>query len=543
VEDRLTPSFNPVTSLPAGLAAQNPQATVVGDVNNDGHLDLVMAFNSTSVAYVSVLLGNTDGTFQEVQVDTDIDPISVAVGDFDSDGKLDLVVFGEIYVIDPFDDTGGHYEVRTEMLLGNGDGTFQNPYPLDIAEPVTVGDFNNDGALDLGVVSYQGFNLREVTVLLGNGYGSFSDPITSATGQAGDSGYGVATDINGDGNLDVVLDGWSMLGDGLGHLSFAGAPVFSDYTSVAFGDVNGDGKIDVVKAHASNNTVSVELANGLGGFAPAQNFAVVGPGSVVLGDFNGDGWLDVATASSNGGNSSLLTNDGNWPPPPPPPVPSITIHDSTVTEGNAGARAATFTVTLSAASTQPINVAYATGDGTATAGSDYQTASGTLTFAPGETSKTVSVLVKGDRLAEPNETFNVNLSGATNATIADAQGLGTILDDEPRISITDVSKQEGKKGQTTQFTFTVTLSAVYDQPVTVSFRTTDGTAKTSDNDYVAQTGTITFKPGETTKTITIIVNGDGKKEADEYFYLDLFGNSTNSLLTKSRGIGTIQNDD
>lgn len=71
----------------------------------------------------------------------------------------------------------------------------------------------------------------------------------------------------------------------------------------------------------------------------------------------------------------------------------------------------------------------------------------------------------------------------------------------------------------------------------------DGTAKSSDSDYIAKTGTLTFLPGETTKTITIEVEGDSKKEADEYFYLDLFGNSSNSLITKNRGIGTILNDD
>ena len=77
----------------------------------------------------------------------------------------------------------------------------------------------------------------------------------------------------------------------------------------------------------------------------------------------------------------------------------------------------------------------------------------------------------------------------------------------------------------------------------MSFRTVDGTATTGDGDYVAKTGTLTFAPGETTKTITIVVNGDSKKEADETFYLDLFGNSSNSLFTKNRGLGTILNDD
>ena len=77
----------------------------------------------------------------------------------------------------------------------------------------------------------------------------------------------------------------------------------------------------------------------------------------------------------------------------------------------------------------------------------------------------------------------------------------------------------------------------------MSYGTVDGTATTSDGDYVANSGTLTFAPGETTKTITIEVKGDNKREADEYFYLDLFGNSSNSLFTKNRGLGTILNDD
>jgi hypothetical protein len=93
------------------------------------------------------------------------------------------------------------------------------------------------------------------------------------------------------------------------------------------------------------------------------------------------------------------------------------------------------------------------------------------------------------------------------------------------------------------FVFTVTLSGAYDQPVTVSFLTVNGTATTGDNDYVAKAGTLTFAPGETTKTITIEVKCDNKREADETFYLDLSGNSGNSLFTKKRGIGTILNDD
>jgi hypothetical protein len=212
-------------------------------------------------------------------------------------------------------------------------------------------------------------------------------------------------------------------------------------------------------------------------------------------------------------------------------------------EGNTGQTPFAFTFTLSSTYDASVTVGWATAAGSATGGSDYQAASGTLTFAPKETSKTVTVLVNGDRLPEENETFVVNLSSPTNATIADGQGSGTILDDEPRISIGDVTRYEGKKGQTTLFSFTVTLSAAYDQAVTMSYQTVNGTATTGDGDYVAKTGTLTLAPGETTKTITIEVKGDSKREPNETFYLDLFGNSGNSLFTKNWGVGTILDDD
>jgi large repetitive protein len=245
----------------------------------------------------------------------------------------------------------------------------------------------------------------------------------------------------------------------------------------------------------------------------------------------------VGTSVSDRTGVGTIVNDDTYV------TPGISIGDATVTEGNAGTAYATLTVTLTSAAAMDVTVQYVTADGSAAAGSDYVAASGTLTFAAGETSRTVTVLVYGDRLGEPNETFFVNLSSPTNATIGDGQALGIIVDDEPRISISDVTKSEGKKGKTTLFTFTVTLSAAYDQAVTMSFATVNGTATTGDSDYIAKTGTLTFAPGETTKTITIEVKGDSKKEANETFYLDLFGNSSNSLFTKNRGIGMILNDD
>jgi probable HAF family extracellular repeat protein len=121
-----------------------------------------------------------------------------------------------------------------------------------------------------------------------------------------------------------------------------------------------------------------------------------------------------------------------------------------------------------------------------------------------------------------------------------SQGVGIILDNEPRISISSMSKKEGT-GKAL-FVFTVPLSAGYDQAVRFQLATADGTA-TAGNDYVAQSGTLTSAPGETTKTIATEAKGDCTREAGETVYLDRFGLSTNALFTKNRGIGTILNDD
>jgi hypothetical protein len=132
--------------------------------------------------------------------------------------------------------------------------------------------------------------------------------------------------------------------------------------------------------------------------------------------------------------------------------------------------------------------------------------------------------------------------GFNNVAILLNDGNWAVQPAPPRVTISDVAKAEGKNKSSTSFTFTVSLSNAYDQPVTVSYRTASGTA-TASSDYTSKTGTITFAPGQTTMTITIVVKGDSKRESNETFYLDLFGLSSNALFTKNRGIGTILNDD
>jgi hypothetical protein len=227
-------------------------------------------------------------------------------------------------------------------------------------------------------------------------------------------------------------------------------------------------------------------------------------------------------------------------------APTLSINDVSQAEGNAGTTPFTFTVTLSAPSGQAVTVDYATVDGTATAGSDYTAIPPTtLTFAPGETTKQVTVNVTGDTVVEPNETFFVNLANAVNATIADNQGQGTIVNDDVQpgqLSINDVRVTEGNSGTTTA-TFTVTLvSGGSPNPTTVNYATANGTA-TAGSDYVATSGTLTFAPGETTKTITVTINGDTLKEANEFFFVNLSSASSNAVIADGQGVGIIIDDD
>jgi Calx-beta domain len=153
-------------------------------------------------------------------------------------------------------------------------------------------------------------------------------------------------------------------------------------------------------------------------------------------------------------------------------TPSLSIADASVTEGNAGTTTANFAVTLSAVASGTVTVSYATANGTATAGSDYVATSGTLTFAAGTITKTIPVTVNGDTTGEPNETFLVNLSAPSGATLADSQATGTIVNDDtvPTLSMGSMSMSEGNSG-TKAATLAVTLSAPSASPVTVTYAT------------------------------------------------------------------------
>lgn len=244
--------------------------------------------------------------------------------------------------------------------------------------------------------------------------------------------------------------------------------------------------------------------------------------------------------------SAVAVVEGVVAPPPPVELPTIGVGDVSVTEGNSGTKTLTFTVKLSAAATTGVSVLYATQDGTAkTSDNDYAAKSGTLTFAAGETIKTVSVTIKGDAKYEIDESLKLLLSSATGATIGDGFAVGTIKNDDatpkpPKLSVGGFTTTEGHTG-TRAFTFKVTLDKSSTGPITVKYGTLDDSAKAG-SDYTAVTGTLTFAAGETSKTVTVYVKGDKTKEGDEKFYLTLTS-PTNATIAVGKGTGLIKNDD
>ncbi|MGI9106042.1 MAG: Calx-beta domain-containing protein, partial [Pyrinomonadaceae bacterium] len=229
-------------------------------------------------------------------------------------------------------------------------------------------------------------------------------------------------------------------------------------------------------------------------------------------------------------------------------LPALSISDASVIEGEGGGTTnAVFNVNLSATSTQTITVNFATRNNSATAPADYTATSGTLTFAPGERSKTITVPVAADCVAEGTESFFVELTNPVNATISDGFAIGTIQTDDNRsLSIADLSFVEGEGGGTTNAVFTVTLNAINPisaecGPVTVNFATRNNSA-TAPADYTATSGTLTFNVGETTQTITVPVAADCIAEGTESFFVEL-SSAANATISDGFAIGTIQTDD
>lgn len=245
--------------------------------------------------------------------------------------------------------------------------------------------------------------------------------------------------------------------------------------------------------------------------------------SVTLSSPTGGAVLGTATATGTiNDNDTALAN--------------LAIGNASVTEGGAFA----FTVTRSGTTTNAVSASYVTASGTATSGSDFTAGSGTVSFAANQTTATISVPTIDDTAIESAETMTVVLSSPSGgAAITTATGTGTIYDNDSTsptyIAISDANGLEGFVLQ-----FIVTRSGDTTGTTSVNFATANGTAGTAD--YVATSGTVTFAPGETSKTISVTSNSDARVENDEVFYVNLSGATGGATVTDSQGAGTLYDD-
>ena len=287
-----------------GVRVEDPSLPAVGDFNGDGIPDI--AFQDR--ASVLVFLGNGDGTFGFVQFYATGPRFQngTMVGDFNPDGILDLVTVNANGTL--------------TMLTGNGDGTFfmSLRFPTGLTPAAAAAaDFNGDGIPDL-VVSNSDINAKSVSVLLGNGDGTFQPKTDFSVGN--NQAFDLATgDFNGDGRPDVAVVNQTtvtiMLNDGSGSLAPAGTlTVGNSPVAVAVADFNGDGNADLAVTNSSTNTVSIFLGNGDGSFSAKRDFPTSPtPGKLVVADFNGDGIMDLAVTggATAGSRINILLGNGD----------------------------------------------------------------------------------------------------------------------------------------------------------------------------------------------------------------------------------------
>jgi len=346
-----------------------PTLLAAADVNGDGKVDLITCNSTYNSATITVLVSNGDGTFKQVDSPAPTFASGLAMGDFNHDGKIDALIAVN----------SGLY-----LSLGNGDGTFQNPVsianaPQQYGQTVVAGDFNHDGKLDIA--------LSGIWVMLGNGDGTFQNPVMSFAA----STPAAVADINGDGEPDLVTATNSgsvavLLGNGDGSFmdvrSVAlASSVYSASTGVA-ADFNGDGRLDLAVAEQNypNGQISVELGKGNGTFGQpivsALTTTATSPNLMLAADFNGDGKTDLAVLDDYGNGFQVLLSRGNGSFEAPVDTPlSYSVLSIATGDFNKDGKA-DLAVTTNYNNSPSMSVYLGNGDGTFTAGGQYLVYSG-----------------------------------------------------------------------------------------------------------------------------------------------------------------------
>lgn len=275
-------TFVPGTNV---LGTTGMIVAAVADFNGDGKPDVLESGTGLSLV-MQVLLGKGDGTFQTSATTTGSEyAYGFVAADVNGDGEADVVLLSNTIS-----------NSTLFIYLGNGDGTFKPPVSYNLGSTVgwvvSLTDFNGDNRIDIAV-SVTGQEM----VFLGNGDGTFQSPLVSAG--ASSTSDATAGDFDGDGKLDLALDGVILLGNGDGTFQ---APLSSTGAFAAAGDFNGDGKLDLT------GDGQIYLGAGDGTFSTSHAYLMESYSNAVVADFNGDGKLDIAT-----GNMVLLGNgDGTF---------------------------------------------------------------------------------------------------------------------------------------------------------------------------------------------------------------------------------------
>jgi Ca2+-binding RTX toxin-like protein len=539
-----------------------------GDFNGDGKPDVAaMDIGSNNI---SIFFGNGDGTFNfGPKINLGVVPYDFSTGDFNGDSKLDLGITN-------------FSSKDFSVLLGDGKGSFSPATNFDLsssASNVYWGDFNGDDKFDLVTLNTDSNN---ISLLLADGKGGYGKPTNFSVGTLPKSF--VVKDLNGDGKLDVVTANQNsnnisiLLGDGKG--SFGKATNFDvgkSPTSIAVGDINKDGKLDLVTANRGSDNLSILFGDGKGSFGSTTSaYGGVNPSSVNLADFNADSKPDLMVSDDI--STFILWGDGTGGFKTYDEVPytglnpqivdlnadnqadivgntlgnvrvllnnpeansavsyAITVNVSSGVEGNTGFKRPTFTVTRSGSLAFSSSVNYDI-TGTAVNGSDYKNIGGTseakdvkgnIKFLPGETSKTLTMDVLGDKLVGGNEEIIVTLSNpiapGPNPKITTATAKYTIISDDtptptPIPAGITVSPTTGltttEAGGTD--TFTVKLNSKPTANVSIglsSSNTVEGTISPS---------SVTFTPDNWNQAQKITVKGVDDKVAD--------GNKSYTIIT------------
>jgi cysteine-rich repeat protein len=522
---------------------------VIGDYNGDGKSDVF--WRNASTGANTIWRSGSNATTQAVKGVTSLSWEVVGRGDFNGDGKADVFWRNR--------STGAN----TIWKSANADTpqAVTGVTNLDW-KVVGIGDFDGDGKSD---VFWRNLGTGADTIWKS---GNSATRLATA-GVTSQSWHVVGVgDFNGDGKSDVF---WRNTSTGANTIWKSGnnatqQPVAGvtnqSWKMVATGDFNGDGKSDVFWRNTSTgaNTIWKSASN-----ATQQATTALASASwevVSTGDYSGDGKSDVFWRNTGSG-ANMIWKSGNSATPQAvsgitnlawhvvpyegqalvAPSAMLTIADVALAEGNSGATPATFTVKLSPPSAFPVTYNIATAAGTATSGTDYVASSlSAQTIAAGATSRSFVVSINGDVGAEPNETFAVNLSSVTGATVGDGHAQGTIMnDDSPLLSIGNLSVTEGNSG-TLLASFTVQLSQPASSAVSYDIATADGTA-VAGSDYAARSlAGETIAAGSTSRPFAVTVYGDTAYEGNETFNVNV-SNVIAATVADGHASGTIVNDD